>query len=139
MPLDTLTLSNSLLERSYLGKGLASPLSRDPATGGMKVNEGEDNIAACIVDILTTRVGERVGREDFGTELPPMLFESITGILDVLPVHAVSAITRQEPRVKKVAAKAERSGETGVILRVSYVVKATGQTKNLVVPYSTES
>ncbi len=131
-------LGNSLVELEALGKGLKSPLEQDPYTGDFKISEREENVKSCISDLIGTPVGTRVFNEDFGSPFPPLLFENIPGLLDILPLHARAAILRYEPRVKDVAASAKRVGENAIVVRITYVIKATGAQANLTYPFYTE-
>ena len=128
-------LANSLVARSVLGKGLLSPLEIDPGHLDFKRVEGAENVKACIIDLITTRVGERLMNEDIGTLLPDALFENREGILDILPIQLVEVITRFEPRVAQVQAIAKPFGETGVNVELSWVLRSTGRRENLVWPF----
>ncbi len=133
-----LQLANTLIERAALGKGLKSPISIDPFTKDFETTEGADNVKQCVIDLITTRVGERVMNEDFGTHLPPLLFENIDGLIDILPVHVIEVLTRFEPRIFDVQARAVRYAETTINLQISWTVKATGRRDNLTYPFYTE-
>jgi phage baseplate assembly protein W len=130
----TLTLSNTLLDQQVLGIGLASPLVTDSYTKDFLGVSGEDNVTQCIEDLLGTRVGERVMNEDLGTLFPQALFENSTGLLKVLPVQAMQAITMFEPRVKNVKSSATIEGNV-IYVDVSWTVKATGARGNYVYPF----
>ncbi len=131
----TLELANSLVEREPLGRGLASPLSIDPVTKDFRRLEGPDKEKQGIIDLLTTRVGERVMNEDFGTRLPPLLFENADGLVEVLPVHVVEAINRFEPRVRNPKAKAAVIGNTTIKVEVSWELRTSGRRESLVYPF----
>jgi phage baseplate assembly protein W len=128
-------LANKLLARATLGKGLASPLTVDPATGDFKKVSEEENVANCILDLILTRVGERVMNEDIGNEMPQILFDNIDGAEDILPIHVIDVIRRYEPRVRDVAARVSREGDTKLVLSVGWILKATGQPGNVVYPF----
>lgn len=135
-------LANSVVEQASLGRGLKSPLEEDPLTGDFKTLVGPDNVKQCIIDLILTRVGERVMNEDLGTELPSLIFETTDGVVDVLPLKVIDVIRRHEPRVTRVTAKAyveELNGSATVVLDLSWVVKATGRPDNLVYPFYTDS
>ena len=131
----TLELANSLVEREPLGRGLASPLSIDPVTKDFRRLEGPDNVKQCIIDLLTTQVGERVMNEDFGTRLPPLLFENADGLVDVIPVHVVEAISRFEPRVRNPKARATVIGNSTIQVQISWEIRTSGRRENMTYPF----
>lgn len=133
-----LRLANNLEDRPALGKGLRSPLWRDPATGGFQAANAEDNVKACIADLVNTEIGERLMNEDFGTIIPRALFESMQVAIDVLPVNIREAIVLYEPRVTDVRCSAVAQDETAVRVDVSWTVRATGRSGSLVFPYYLE-
>jgi phage baseplate assembly protein W len=130
-------LANDILEREILGKGFASPLRINPATKDFAVVDGPDNVRQCIEDLLGTRVGERVMNEDFGVELPDLVFELQAGLLDIIPSRIREAIARWEPRVKNVLVTA-RAQATAIYVDVSWTLVTTAKKGNLVYPYYLE-
>lgn len=136
-----ITLANSLVERSVLGIGLASPLTPDDTIGDWQRLEGADNVKACIIDLISTRVGERLMFEDIGTTIPELVFESVEGVLDILPFQLVEVIKRYEPRVIRVACTAEAFSTDkgdGVNAKLSWTLRSTGKRDNLVWPFYLE-
>jgi phage baseplate assembly protein W len=134
----TITLANSLVEQTSLGTGFASPFTLDPATQDLGKVTGEENVDACILNILNISVGECVMNEDMGVDIMPQLFRSQRTVIELCPMKMQEAILRYEPRVKNVGVTAEAFGETGVIFRVTRTIRATGKTNNLVYPYYLE-
>lgn len=131
-------LANSLLETQILGKGLASPLVVDSSINDFKRVEYAENVKQCIMDLIDTRIGERVMRENVGTEIHALLFESQTAVIDIMPVQIVQAIERYEPRVTRVSAVARPEGDNIVHTLVSWILRATGKQDSLVYPYYLE-
>ena len=131
-------LANDLLDRPTLGRGLRSPLWRDPATGGFQSLSGPEAVKARILDLIDTAVGERVMKEDFGAQAAGSLFESQVSVIDVMPIRFREAIVRFEPAVTRVAASGRPLDETTVIIDVSWYLRATGQPDGLVYPYYLE-
>jgi phage baseplate assembly protein W len=127
-----LELANQLVDVASLGKGFASPLCQDDATGDFKTVEGHENVRVCIRDLITTRIGTRVMNEDIGTEVLSLLFENIKGVVDILPFHLKEAIERHEPRVRDVQVRAQQQGDTAVEAYVSWVVRSTNRRDSLV-------
>lgn len=132
------TLANSLLEQSVLGTGLKSPLTVDPTTNDFARVSGADNVRQCILDLLDTRIGERVMNEDMGADLPEMTFENIVGVVDILPDRIRRIILRYEPRVYNVTVTAAQVSRTEARADITWVLRATGQPGSLVYPYFLE-
>jgi uncharacterized protein len=139
MAKQTITLANSLTERDALGVGFSSPFGIDPVTRDVAGSSGRELVKQCIVDLLSTRVGERVMNEDFGVELPALLFENRNGLLDVIKVRAKEAIARHERRVANVNVTTSLLQETGISVAVSWTVRASGEKGNLVYPIYLDS
>lgn len=133
-----LTLANSLVEQASLGSGFVSPLTIDAATGDLARVVGEENVDNCIRNILNVSVGECVMNEDMGVELSAHLFRSQQVALEVLPMKIKEALLRYEPRIHNVSVTAQPVGETGVVLRITRTIRATGKTASLVYPYYLE-
>jgi hypothetical protein len=80
--------------------GPAIPFAIDPATGGIKQRSGRDKLAQNVRLILSTRLGERPLKRDFGTQLRALLQEPNDGSLGALLVRQVrEALVQTEPRV----------------------------------------
>ncbi|MBU2714490.1 GPW/gp25 family protein, partial [Zooshikella harenae] len=62
---------------------------------------GIDHLKQSITDILTTRIGTRVMRRDYGSRLPDLIDEPLNGALRLELIAATAeALTRWEPRFK---------------------------------------
>lgn len=59
-------------------KGVAYPLSVDPATGNLKVVEGAELVAGHIISVLETEPLENPMRPAYGT--PSILFDSLPSV-----------------------------------------------------------
>ena len=138
----TLRLANTLVQNQVLGKGLAFPMREDPTNGDFLGVAGADNVKQCIIDLITTRVGERLMNEDLGTEIADSVFESQQAVIDILPLRVREAINQFEPRVQSVTASAVPfsldNGLRGVKLNVSWVLRSGGGRDSLVYPYYLE-
>ncbi|WP_276589156.1 MULTISPECIES: GPW/gp25 family protein [unclassified Sphingomonas] len=87
----------------------------DRTTG--KPLAGADHLAQSIGDILGTPLGSRVGRRDYGSQLPELLDQPMNG-LGRLRVFAATAlaIMRQESRARISRVALERTAVTGAFL-----------------------
>lgn len=131
---DSLLLGNSLLENTVLGRGLKFPLKESVMHGDFEGVVGEDNVKQCVLDLLETRVGERLMNEDLGTTLSASLFEDPEAVVDAVPFSVITLLTENEPRIRDVRAEAYAQERT-VYVDVSWTVRATGQRSNLVFPF----
>jgi uncharacterized protein len=122
---------------AFLGTGVRFPF-RPGSDGGFALVGGEENIAQAIVLILSTAVGERQMRFGFGSRLPGMIFEPVTGATLVRIEEAASDALRdfeRRIRVTAVEATADPDVPSKVNLRVSYEILATNRRGNLVFPF----
>ena len=63
--------------------------------------EGADHLSQSIADILTTPIGSRVMRRDYGSRIPELIDQPITPRLAVeLYAATAEALRRWEPRFK---------------------------------------
>lgn len=63
--------------------------------------EGFDHLIQSIQDILTTPLGSRVHRRDYGSLLPRLVDRPMSGALVALMINATAtALDRWEPRLK---------------------------------------
>lgn len=126
--------------RDVLGRGVRFPF-RPGVTGGFAYVEGNEVVAQSIRLILSTLVGERQMRFRFGSELPRLVFEPITGAtLARIEDAARTALVEQEPRIRlvNVSASADPDESSKVLLSIEYVILATSRRENLVFPFYLE-
>lgn len=131
-------LSNSLIDRDTLGKGISFPLTIDANTKDFVKVAYEENVKECIYWLISTRVGERIMNEDVGTLVNASIFEDMEVVADVVPFQIAEAIAKFEPRVENVRVKAEQTSLTELRVTVIWTVRATGRVDNLVYPYYTQ-
>ncbi len=129
------------MERDFLGKGLAHPLSLDPE-GRLKLLSGEESIAQSIRLILKTRPGERPVHPDFGCGIDDFLFGPLNAsVLSQLENRVAEALRRFEPRiiVEEVKARAADQGPEGRLqVEITYRIRRTNSRHNLVYPFFLE-
>ena len=125
--------------QSFLGRGWSFPIRF--ASGGMNPTvmvEDEEDIRQSLHIILSTRVGERVMRSDFGTGLHNMVYHNMDLTARTQLRAAIErAILYWEPRItlNKVSfdMSEERSGKLSILLE--YTVRQTNSRGNIVYPY----
>jgi phage baseplate assembly protein W len=122
---------------NFLGTGWRFPILPDEA-GRLPYASGEESIAHCLRALLLTGLGERVMRPDFGTRAPDLVFapDSVQNLHD-LEDSVRDAVRQFEPRVELDEVRAEMApGDEGVVtVSITYRIRRTNTTANLVFPY----
>jgi phage baseplate assembly protein W len=121
----------------FLGRGWRFPILPD-AAGGLGYVSGDANVEQSLHILLMTKLGERVMRSDFGTEAPRLVFfPGSTQYLNLLQKTIEDAIVNWEPRVDvtDVTAEADPANPYKVTVSISYTVRQTNNSNNIVFPY----
>jgi phage baseplate assembly protein W len=122
---------------NFLGNGWRFPILPD-ASGGLGYVHGDANVEQSLHILLMTGLGERVMRSDFGTQAPRLVFSpGSTQYLNLLQNTIQEAIVNWEPRVDvtSVTAEADPTDPFRVTVSISYTVRQTNTSNNLVFPY----
>ena len=123
---------------THLGKGIKFPFRFYRRTGGTQESEGLDRIRESIVQILETRLGERLKRPDFGSKVKELVFEQNDEVLKgLLRFHVVDAIKRWEKRVVVTDVSFDSSvpDSNEVALRIAFRVVENQVQDTLVWPF----
>jgi len=86
--------------------------------------QGIDHLRQSIRDILTTRIGTRVMRRDYGSRLPDLVDAPITPLLAMdLYAATAQALRRWEPRLKlqSIAIENAAAGSVTLVLTGLYL------------------
>jgi uncharacterized protein len=121
----------------FLGTGWKFPILPD-ASGCLGWVSGDDNVEQSLQILLMTQLGERVMRSDFGTDAPRLVFApGSVQFLQLLETTVQEAVTNWEPRVDltSVDAEADATDPYKVTVSVSYTVRQTNTSNNIVFPY----
>jgi hypothetical protein len=121
----------------FLGKGWRFPILPD-ASGCLGFIEGDANVEQSVHILLMTQLGERVMRSDFGTQAPRLVFSpGSTQYLRLLENTIREAVVNWEPRIDltSVTAEADPTDTYRVTVSISYTVRQTNTSTNLVFPY----
>jgi uncharacterized protein len=88
-----------------------------------------DLIRSSIYMILTTPIGTRPWRPEFGSELPRIVFEPDDEILAAsVKLYTVEALRRWEPRIRIVRVEVETEKQDNTLwIKLQYLVLATGE------------
>jgi len=85
--------------------------------------DSEQHLAQSIADILTTPIGTRVGRRDYGSLLPELIDQPFNALTKMRLYGATAtAITRWEPRIRLSRISIEPGEQPG-----SFVLNLVGQ------------
>jgi phage baseplate assembly protein W len=120
-----------------IGSGLAFPLGVD-RRGGIALARDEQDIEQAIQLILGTAPGERPMRPEFGCGVHDFVFDSIdANTIGQMEQAIREALDRWEPRitVRRVAFNASDSTAGLLTIDITYEVRSTNTTRNLVYPF----
>lgn len=123
---------------SYLGRGWSFPPQFDLQSNSVNMLEDDADILSSLEILLGTRPGERVMLPQYGCNLDPLLFETLSTRLKTLMADNIqSAILYFEPRIQVETVKLHQDhGNLGVVLiDIVYRVKATNSRFNFVYPF----
>jgi phage baseplate assembly protein W len=121
----------------FIGTGWRFPILPD-ATGSLGYVSGDADVEQSLHILLLTQLGERVMRSDFGTQAPKLVFEpGSVQYLRLLENTIKEAVRDWEPRVDldSVLAEADPVNQFKITVSISYTVRQTNNSFNLVFPY----
>ncbi len=123
--------------KEFLGKGWRFPIIPGP-TGALSWSDSDENVEQSLRLLLLTRLGERVMRSDFGSNLGAMVFQPGSAQnLRSIEREVAGAISRFEPRVEvlSVSAEADAKDATQIVVSLAYRVRRTNTRESLVFPF----
>ena len=126
-------------EREFLGRGWSFPISLD-AGGDIALAVHEEDIAQAVRIIISTSLGERVMRPDFGSSIRDSVFETMsTATMSIVKQRVERALIEWEPRIDvvdvRVAPDNGRPEMGRLLIEIDYRVRATNIFYNLVYPF----
>ena len=125
-------------DEQFLGLGWAFPPAFDNQGRSLQMAASEVDIQESLGILLSTGVGERVMRPNFGWRRETLMFEPLSTTFAASLKHEIeTAILYFEPRinVNKVTFEAEDSASGLIKIRLDYTVRATNSRNNLVFPF----
>ncbi len=120
-----------------IGRGWAFPPDID-AQGGLALTSERSEIEQAILIILTTSLGQRVMRPEFGCRLQELVFAPNDNQTAAQARRFVEeALGRWEPRIELVNVEARPDPDDGsrLLIEIAYEVKATHDQRSLVHPF----
>lgn len=125
-------------DRSFLGRGWAYPVQFGGGVNPTLTVAQEEDIQQSLRIILSTRLGERIMRPDFGTNLHNLVFHNMDLTARTQLSAAIEkAILYWEPRIRLTKVSFDMSEETNGVLYMllEYVIRQTNTRGNMVYPY----
>lgn len=124
--------------KAFLGKGWAFPVQVDPGSGDIAMAADEQDIRQAIHLILSTSLGERVMRPDFGAGLETLVFQPVNTTTLALVQHRVQqSLITWEPRINvdEVTVTTDKLQRNTLKIKIGYTVRTTNTFYNLVYPF----
>ena len=122
----------------FLGKGWSFPPTFDLIERSVTMVEDEVDIQQSLDVLLSTSLGERVLRSDFGCGINTMPFENITTTLLTKMERIIEkAILKYEPRIQLDAVFFTKTNAVeGVLyIQIEYTIRSTNSRLNYVYPF----
>ena len=126
------------LEKSFLGKGWSFPPTFDKKLGDVKMVTMEEDIRQSLEIYFSTKLGERIMRNDYGCFLHSQVFELANeSLIQGLSKELERSINEFEPRILITEIKASKaeSTEGQIEINITYEIRATNNRSNIVFPF----
>ncbi len=122
---------------SVLGTGWSFPPEFSQASNSIVLVDDEKDIRQSLEILLSTQLGERVMRPDYGCDLSPYVFETINPSIRAQIKNIVErAILYHEPRIKVNNIELIVTDEDGTInIEIEYTINASNSRSNYVYPF----
>jgi len=122
---------------SFLGRGWKFPVSFSGGSYTADLVEEEEDVRESLIILLSTSLGERIMRPEFGANMDDLLFESMSvTTLTMLTNRLKRAILLNESRVKVEKLDLIPKVLEGLIeVHILYTISSNNSRWNLVYPY----
>jgi len=120
----------------YIGAGLAFPIATN-VQGSLQLSDGVTNLEESIRIILSTKLGERVYRPNFGSRLSELVFEPMNvQTLLLIRLYVREALEMWEPRITLIDIITEPDPIRGQVnIDIVYQPKESYDTRSMVYPF----
>ena len=115
--------------RSKFGRGIGFPPDFNVVENKWAVAEGTNKISQSLFIMLTTPIGTRLNRPDFGSMLPLMVFGTVDDIFEAEIIQNTrDAIDKWEPRitVQKIELNKDYIANSMVQVRIFFTINGVG-------------
>lgn len=118
-----------------IGQGWKFPVKVN-AKGGLSYSSGPERIQDAIWIVLSTSLGERLMRPDFGAGVNEYVFQSNSDLVRIQLQTAVNdALLKWEPRIELVNVIVQEGAQASqVLISIDYRIRSTNELFNLVYP-----
>ncbi len=118
-----------------IGQGWKFPIKVNPK-GGLSYSSGPERIQDAIWIVLSTSLGERLMRPNFGAGVNDYVFRSNSDVVRTQLRTAVNdALLRWEPRIELLNVIVQEGTEPSqVLISIDYKIRSTNELFNLVYP-----
>jgi len=130
-----------MTDDTFLGTGWGFPPTFNNFGKGVEMANGETDIHQSLQILLTTKLGERIMRSDFGCDLSPLLFENITvTLLTKIKEIIKHAILKYEPRIdlNDVYFESDDAIDGMIKIEIDFTIRTTNSRQNYVFPFYLE-
>jgi len=124
--------------KDILGTGWGFPPTFNKAQKSIKTVSGEIDIKQSLEILVSTSMGERVLRSDFGCGVKTLSFESLTvTMMTKLKRLIEKSILKYEPRIdlENVSLKNSIELEGILYIQINYRIRTTNSRSNFVYPF----
>ncbi len=121
----------------FLGQGWSFPPTFTRAGSTLELVKAEEDIKQSLMILLSTTLGERVMRADFGADLHQQVFEPMDAAFGPFVSDIISdAIETYETRIDLDNVDVDFEPNEGrIVLTISYTIISTNTRSNIVYPY----
>jgi phage baseplate assembly protein W len=118
-----------------IGKGWKFPIKVN-AKGGLSYSEGPERIQDAIWIVLSTALGERLMRPDFGAGVHDYVFQPNSDVMRTRLQSAVNdALLKWEPRIELTNVNVQEGDQPSQVrVSIDYRIRTTNELFNLVYP-----
>jgi phage baseplate assembly protein W len=123
-----------------IGSGWRFPVGIDERRGGIALAYDHDEIEEAIQIILSTPLGYRVMRPEFGSRIHELIFAPINaGMAATVRRYVEEALGYWEPRIEllDIETSADPDRPSCLLITITYRVKASHDERALVYPFYT--
>jgi uncharacterized protein len=128
-------------DETFIGTGWGFPPTFNAYAKAAEMVNGETDIYQSLQILLTTKLGERILRSDFGCDLSPLLFENITvTLLTKIKEIIKNAILKYEPRIdlNDIYFESDDAINGMIKIEIDYTIRTTNSRQNYVFPFYLE-
>ena len=120
---------------SFLGKGLSFPINTNDL-GQLQTSNIDQNIQESIKIILSTKLGERMMRPNFGCRIHELLFSLNTvDTHNLIIYYIIEALEKWESRIVLKDVRVVKKSLSSIDVDINYQIKENNSIENLVYPF----